>query len=353
MKTKPIIIAAFSLVLAVGCTGKTNNSQTDNNQTTENMENTLNEQKESVVYLTKDISPEGLVNIYKALGVPAKGRVAIKMSTGEGSNPNYLKPELIKNLVFEVDGTIVECNTAYSSGPGDEKDDRNNSANHWKVIERHGFTPTFKVDIMDEEGEMRIPVQDSTHIKYDIVGDHMANYDFMIALNHFKGHPMGGYGGALKNLSIGCGSRNGKAYIHSSGKMEVLDMAKLWTEEYVGNQEGFLESMAAAAQAVVDYFQQKEGIIYINVMNNMSIDCDCVDHPAPVKLEDYGILASTDPVALDQACVDIINNQEVTATNDPTDLLNRIDKQHGIHTIEHAEAIGLGSRKYTIVNIDK
>ena len=149
-----------------------------------------------------------------------------------------------------------------------------------------------------------------------------------IALNHFKGHPMGGYGGALKNLSIGCASANGKAYIHSSGKMEVLDMAKLWTKEYIGDQEGFLESMAAAAQAVVDYFQQKEGIIYINVMNNMSIDCDCVDHPAPVKLEDYGILASTD-------------------------LLNRIDKQHGVHTIEHAEAIGLGSRKYTIVNIDK
>ena len=184
MKAKSIIIAAFSLVLAVGCTGKSNKSQTDSNQTTDNMENTQNEQKESVVYLTKDISPEGLVNIYKALGVPATGRVAIKMSTGEGSNPNYLKPELIKNLVFEVDGTIVECNTAYSSGPGDEQDDRNNSANHWKVIERHGFTPMFKVDIMDEEGEMRIPVQDSTHLKYDIVGGHMANYDFMIALNH-------------------------------------------------------------------------------------------------------------------------------------------------------------------------
>ena len=204
------------------------------------------------------------------------------------------------------------------------------------MIERHGFTPLFKVDIMDEEGEMRIPVQDSTHLKYDIVGGHIANYDFMIALNHFKGHPMGGYGGALKNLSIGCASSNGKAYIHSAGKMEVLDMAKLWTKEYIGNQDGFLESMAAAAQAVVDYFQKKDGIIYINVMNNMSI-----------------ILASTDPVALDQACVDIINNQQVTATNDPTDLLNRIDKQHGVHTIEHAETIGLGSRKYTIVNIDE
>ena len=320
-----------------------------NNQKVDTMEN----KNAPTVYLTREISPESLVKIYKALGVEAKGHVSVKMSTGEGSNPNYLKPELIKNLIFEVNGTIVECNTAYSSGPGNEQDDRNSSANHWKVIERHGFTPTFKVDIMDEEGEMRIPVQDSTHIKYDIVGTHMANYDFMIALNHFKGHPMGGYGGALKNLSIGCASQNGKAYIHSAGKMEVLDMEKLWTPEYIGDQDGFLESMAAAAQAVVDYFNGKKGIIYISVMNNMSIDCDCVDHPEPVKLEDYGILASTDPVALDQACIDIINHQKVTAKNDPTDLLNRIDQQHGVHTIEHAEKIGLGCRKYTLVSIDK
>ena len=307
----------------------------------------------AVVYLTKDISPEGLVAIYKALGVEATGNVAVKISTGEGSNPNYLKPELIKDLVMLVNGTIVECNTAYGSGPGNEMDERNRSDNHWKVIERHGFTPLFKVDIMDEEGEMRIPVADTTHLRYDIVGSHMANYDFMIALNHFKGHPMGGYGGALKNLSIGCASSNGKAYIHSAGKMEVLDMAKLWTPEFIGDQDGFLESMAAAAQGVVNYFQQKKGIIYISVMNNMSIDCDCIDHPAPVKLEDYGILASTDPVALDQACVDIINQQKVTATNDPTDLLSRIDQQHGTHTIDHAAKIGLGTKKYTLVSIDK
>jgi hypothetical protein len=330
-----------------------------------NQETPASETDGAVVYLTKDISPEGLVNIYKALGVEATGRVAVKMSTGEGSNPNYLKPELIKDLIMLVDGTIVECNTAYSSGPDDVQDDRNTSENHWKVIERHGFTPLFKVDIMDEEGEIRIPVADTTHLKYDIVGSHMANYDFMIALNHFKGHPMGGYGGALKNLSIGCASANGKAYIHSSGKMEVLDMEKLWTPEYIGDQDGFLESMAAAAQAVVNYFQKKnatngansklkkQGIIYISVMNNMSIDCDCVDHPEPVKLEDYGILASTDPVALDQACVDIINQQKVTAKNDPTDLISRIDKQHGTHTIDWAEKIGLGTKKYTIVNIDK
>ena len=316
-------------------------------------EQTMKNQNAPTVYLTREISPESLVRIYKALDVLATGRVAVKMSTGEGSNPNYLKPELIGKLIREVDGTIVECNTAYGNGPGDEKDDRNSSANHWKVIERHGFTPTFKVDIMDEEGEIQIPVQDTTHLKYDIVGSHMANYDFMIALNHFKGHPMGGYGGALKNLSIGCASQNGKAYIHSAGKMRVLDMTKLWTSEYIGNQDGFLESMAASAQAVVDYFEKKQGIIYISVMNNMSIDCDCVDHPEPVKLEDYGILASIDPVALDQACIDIINQQKVTAKNDPTDLLNRIDKQHGVHTIEHAEHIGLGSRQYTIIDLEK
>ena len=307
---------------------------------------------EAVVYLTKDISPEGLVAIYKALGVEAKGRVAVKISTGEGSNPNYLKPELIKDLVLLVDGTIVECNTAYSSGPNDLQDDRNTSANHWQVIRRHGFLDLFPVDIMDEYDEMRIPVKDQSHIKYDIVGGHMANYDFMIVLNHFKGHPMGGYGGALKNLSIGCASQNGKAYIHSAGKMEVLDIARLWTPEYIGDQDGFLESMAAAAQGVVNYFQKKQGIIYISVMNNMSIDCDCVDHPAPVKLEDYGILASTDPVALDQACVDIINQQKVSATNDPTDLLSRIDQQHGTHTIDWAVHIGLGTKRYRIVSID-
>jgi uncharacterized Fe-S center protein len=296
------------------------------------------------VYLTRDISPESLVKIYKALGVKAEGRVAVKISTGEGSNPNYLKPTLIRDLVDSVNGTIVENRTAYAG-------DRMETKDHWNVIHQHGFDSLFAVDLLDEYDEIRIPVKDRTHIKYDIVGGHLANYDFMVCLSHFKGHPMGGYGGALKNLSIGCASRNGKAYIHSAGKVQSPE--NLWTAENIGDQDGFLESMAAAAQAVVDYFKAENGIIYISVMNNMSIDCDCVAHPAPVKLKDYGILASTDPVALDQACVDIINDQKVTPENDPTDMLNRIDKQHGTHTIDWAEHIGLGTKEYVIIDIDK
>lgn len=294
------------------------------------------------VYVTRDISPESLVKIYKALGVEAKGRVAVKISTGEGSNPNYLKPTLIRNLVDEVHGTIVECNTAYGG-------DRAKTSDHWRVVHEHGFDSIAPVDIMDEYGQIRIPVRDKRHIKYDIVGSHLANYDFMVVLNHFKGHPMGGYGGALKNLSIGVASSQGKAYIHTAGK--TSNLSELW--QNTGNQNGFLESMAAAAQAVVDYFQRENGIIYISVMNNMTVDCDCVAHPAPVKLADYGILASTDPVALDQACIDIVNKMEVSPENDPTDLLRRIDRQHGTHTIDHAEAIGLGSKQYKLINIDK
>ncbi len=300
---------------------------------------------QSTVYLTREISPDALLRIYQALGVKAEGRVAVKISTGEGTNPNYLKPTLIKSLVDEVNGTIVECRTAYSG-------DRYSADDHWQVIHQHGFDSLFAVDLMDEYDEIRIPVKDKTHLKYDIVGGHLANYDFMIALNHFKGHPMGGYGGALKNLSIGVASQNGKAYIHSAGKMSKIDAGKLWTPEYIGDQDGFLESMAAAAQGVVDYFQCKNGIIYISVMNNMTVDCDCVAHPAPVKLQDYGILASTDPVALDQACIDIINQQKVTALNDPTDLLKGIDKQHGTHTIDWAEKIGLGTKQYKLISID-
>lgn len=296
--------------------------------------------QEPKVYVTRDISPESLVRIYKALGVKATGKVAVKVSTGEAGNPNYLNPSLIAPLVKKVKGTIVECNTAYGGK-------RSTTEEHLKVAEEHGFTKIAKVDIMDSEGEIKIPVKDTTHIKYDIVGSHLQNYNFMINLAHFKGHPMGGLGGVLKNQSIGVASTNGKAYIHSAGVVDTPE--NLWSN--VGNQDGFLESMAAAAQGVANFFGKN--IIYISVMNNMSVDCDCVSHPADSKLKDYGILASTDPVALDQACVDIIFNMTPSANNDNAPLKERITSRHGIHTIEHAEKIGLGSRKYQIVNIDK
>ena len=295
---------------------------------------------QSKVYVTRDISPESIIRLYKAVGVKARGRVAVKISTGESGNPNYLKPELIGPFVKKVKGTIVECNTAYAGKRGKTED-------HLKVAEEHGFTKIAKVDIMDAEGEMRIPVKDTTHIKFDIVGSHLRNYDCMVNLAHFKGHPMGGLGGVLKNQSIGVASANGKAYIHTSGQCETVE--GMWG--HIGNQDGFLESMAAAAQAVADFFGGR--VIYISVMNNMSVDCDCVSHPVESKLKDYGILASTDPVALDQACVDIIFNMTPSEGNDNAPLKERITSRHGTHTIDHAEKIGLGSKKYEIINIDK
>ncbi len=296
----------------------------------------------ATVYVTRNITPEALVKIYEALGRKAEGRVAVKISTGESGNPNYLKPELIGLLVDQVNGTIVECNTAY-------KGRRNTFEAHWQTIKEHGFTPRFKVDLMDEEGEFNIPVKDSTHIKYDIVGSHLKNYDFMINLAHFKGHPMGGLGGVLKNASIGVASANGKANIHTAGYQQVVE--GLWN--HVENQDGFLESMAAAAQAVHDYFGEGKRVVYIAVMNNMTVDCDCVATPEPVKLKDYGILASLDPVALDQACVDIVFNMQASEDNDNRPLIERINQQHGIHTIEWAEKIGLGTRQYDLVSIDE
>ena len=296
----------------------------------------------ATVYVTRNITPEALVKIYKALGRKAEGRVAVKISTGESGNPNYLKPELIGLLVDQVNGTIVECNTAYEGR-------RNTFEAHWQTIKEHGFTPRFKVDLMDEEGEFNIPVKDSTHIKYDIVGSHLKNYDFMINLAHFKGHPMGGLGGVLKNASIGVASANGKANIHTAGYQQVVE--GLWN--HVENQDGFLESMAAAAQAVHDYFGEGKRVVYIAVMNNMTVDCDCVATPEPVKLKDYGILASLDPVALDQACVDIVFNMQASEDNDNRPLIERINQQHGIHTIEWAEKIGLGTRQYDLVSIDE
>ena len=294
---------------------------------------------QSKVYFTRDITPEALVRIYKALGKEAKGRVAVKISTGEVGGHNYLKPELIRNLVDEVGGTIVECNTAYAGS-------RNTSAAHWKTIRQHGFDKIAKVDIMDEHGDMRIPVKDTTHIKYDIVGASLANYDFMVNLAHFKGHAMGGFGGVLKNQSIGVASSAGKTYIHTAGKVQSPD--ELWNN--LPAQDYFLESMAAAAQAVADYF--KGNILYINVMNNLSVDCDCDSSPDEPKLKDMGIMASLDPVALDKACLDMVFNHKSTEGDDAKPLIERINRQHGTHIVDYAEKIGLGSTAYVVVDID-
>lgn len=298
--------------------------------------------KVPVVYVTRDITPESLVKIYKAVGRKATGNVCIKISTGESQKTGYLRPAFIQPLVSEVKGTLVECNTAY---PGV----RNTSEAHWKTIREHGFIDIAPVDIMDEEDTMHIPVTDMSHIKYDIVGSHMARYDFMINLAHFKGHQMGGLGGVLKNASIGVASSAGKAYIHSAGVTE--DVVEMW--KHIDNQDGFVESMAAAAQAVHDYFGQGKRILYISVMNKMSIDCDCNAHPAKPLIADYGILASIDPVAVDQAAYDIVTQIHNDEHNDTRPLLERIAKQHGTHIMEWGEKIGLGSRHYRLVSIDK
>ena len=267
------------------------------------------------VYFTKEITPESLVKIYKALGVEATGRVAVKISTGEGGNTHYLKPTLIRNLVDEVNGTIVECCTAYGGSRQDPK-------KHWETIHEHGFDSIFAVDLMDEFGDIRIPIKDKKHLKYDIVGNHLPNYDFMINLAHFKGHAMGGFGGVMKNASIGVASTAGKCYIHTAGKS--ADPATAWSKENLAagpTQDLFLESMAAAAQAVHEYFNGR--VIYINVMNNMSVDCDCDGHPAKPELKDMGIMASLDPVAVDQACLDKVFGYDGKPGDDNKPLIQR------------------------------
>ena len=292
------------------------------------------------VYMVKDITPENLVRVYAALGRPATGRVAVKISTGEPGGHNFLQPSLIEALVKRVNGTIVECNTAYGGR-------RSSTADHLKAAEEHGFAAIAKVDIMDADGEFNIPVRDTTHIKYDIVGSHLKNYDFMINLAHFKGHAMAGYGGAIKNQSIGVASANGKAYIHTAGK--VKEVGTLWSN--LPRQEAFLESMAAAAQGVADYFGDK--ILYINVMNNLSVDCDCDAHPADAKMQDIGILASTDPVALDQACLDLVYAVKPVEGNDNRPLVERIESRNGKHTVDYAARIGLGSQRYELIRLDE
>ena len=293
------------------------------------------------VYMTQDISPEALLRIFHALNVTPEGKVAVKISTGEPGGHHFLQPSLIAPLVQEVNGTIVECNTAYHGK-------RYENADHWQAFRDHGFTAIAPCDLMDEEGEMRLLVQDTAHLRYNIVGSHLANYNYMINLAHFKGHAMGGFGGVLKNQSIGIASRAGKAYIHTAGYTD--DTETMWA--HTSDQIAFLESMAAAAQSVHTYFGNGERIVYINVVNNLSVDCDCNGHPADPEMRDIGILASLDPVALDQACVDLVFNYPSKDEDNAAALVERINSRHGLRTIERAAEIGLGSREYNLVHID-
>lgn len=286
------------------------------------------------VYMTTDISPEGLMEVYKALNWTPTGKVAVKLSTGEPPASNCLRPELIKDVVQEVDGTIVECNTAYGG-------QRSSTAMHYQVAKDHGFTDIADVVILDKNGSMSLPVNGGTNLKENLVGQHFSEYDSYLVLSHFKGHAMAGYGGAIKNISIGLGSQEGKCLIHTGGQSS--------TSPWGGDQTAFTESMAEAGKSVSDYLGSGERIVYVNVMNRLSIDCDCDGNPSEPDLHDIGILASSDPVALDQACIDLVYAQK---DGDGASLVNRIESRNGLHTLEHAEEIGLGSRSYQLVNID-
>ena len=294
--------------------------------------------EKSKVYFTKEITPESLQKIYEALGVELKGKVGVKVSTGEAGSKGYLKADLIGPFVKGLNGTIIECNTAY---PGK----RNTVDEHLKVAEDHGFTTFADVDIMDGNGEFKIPVKSGKHLEYDIVGENFKNYDSIINLAHGKGHAMGGFGANLKNQSIGIASRNGKAYIHSCG--QTADPDKCWSVKY--EQKDFIESMAEAAKAVSDYINDEgKQIIYITVMNAISVDCDCDAHQGDPVMGDLGIIASLDPVANDQAFIDML-----WESSDPghTKMMERVDRQEGRHITEYAEEIGLGSTQYEIVEI--
>lgn len=293
----------------------------------------------SIVYFTKEITSESLIKIYEKLGVELNGKIGVKVSTGEKGSKGYLKADLIGPLVQKLNGTIIECNTAY---PGA----RNNAEEHLEVAKEHGFTSFADVDIMDSNGEFKIPVNNGKHLKYDIIGENFKNYDSIINLAHGKGHAMGGFGANLKNQSIGIASRNGKAYIHSCGQTD--DPNTCWTVSY--EQKDFIESMAEAAKSVADYLKENnKPIVYITIANALSVDCDCDRNQGDPVMDDIGIFASLDPVANDQAFLDAVWN-----STDPghTKLMERVDRQVGRHITEYAESIGLGSTKYELVEID-
>lgn len=291
----------------------------------------------STVYFTKEITPESLVRIYEALGKELKGKVAVKISTGEPGGHNFLQPALISKLTNKLNGTIVECCTAYKGRRLEPKD-------HWKAIEEHGFTAIAPCDILDENEDMEIPVDGGFHLQRNIIGKNLENYDSMLMLSHFKGHIMGGFGGALKNMSIGIASTRGKTYIHT--KAVTTDYRVMF--DNLPKQDEFLESMADACKGVVD-FMGSENILYINVANRLSVDCDCSDHPKEPEMGDLGIFASTDPVALDQACYDAVVN---SPDEGKASLIERMNSKHGIHIVEAAAELGLGSREYEIISID-
>ena len=283
------------------------------------------------VYFTDKITSESLLEIYKKLGIELKGKVAVKVHSGEKGNQNYLKPLFYKDLIDYVNGTVVECNTAYNG-------ERNTSEKHLKLIDKHKWTKYYNVDLLDESGEVALEVKNPKYIKENYVGKNIENYDSMLVLSHFKGHPMGGYGGALKNISIGLASSHGKANIHGAGKPD-----EMWTADH----DSFLESMAEAAKTIVDY--EKGNMVFINVMANMSVDCDCCAKAEDPCMKDIGILASTDPVSLDQACIDLVYSSNDSGKDH---LIERIESRNGIHTIEYAENIGVGTRKYELIKID-
>ncbi len=292
---------------------------------------------ESIVYFSKDLSGENITKLYKLFDGKLKGKIAVKLHSGEEGNQNFLKPEYLKDVIDYVGGTVVECNTAYAG-------ERNTTEKHLKTMERHGWSKYFNVDLLDrEEPDLELDIPNGSVLKKNYVGKDLAKYDSLLVLSHFKGHPMGGYGGALKQLSIGVASSRGKAWIHSAGR--TLDQYNLWND--LPPQDTFLEAMADAASSVVKYF--KGNSLYINIMKNMSVDCDCCAVAEDPCLKDIGILISEDPIAIDQACIDLVMN-----SSDPgkEHFMERVNSRHGTHTLEAAEKLGFGSRKYILVCID-
>ena len=293
--------------------------------------------EKSKVYFTKEITPENVVKMYETLGVNLPGKVAVKLHSGEQGNQNYIRPEFVKAIVEKVNGTVVECNAAYEGA-------RNSTEKHKKLIEDHGWTKYFDVDIMDAEGpDVVLEIPNGKILKENFVGKDIEKYDSMLVLSHFKGHPMGGYGGALKQLSIGCASSEGKSWIHSAGQSK--DQTKIWNN--LPEQNKFLESMADAASSVVKHFGKN--IVFINVMCNLSVDCDCCAVAEDPCMKDIGILASTDPIAIDQACIDLVYNSKDPGRDH---FVERVERQNGVHTIEAAAELGFGTREYEMINVD-